>query len=118
MTTPFVPVIESLLDNDLYKFTMWQPFLHSFPSNQAEYRFVCRNRPVFPLAQLAAEVEEQLNHLCSLSFTEDELQYLASRRYIKPDFIDYLRIFRFQRRYITVETQGEQLVIVARGPQI
>jgi nicotinate phosphoribosyltransferase len=113
-----VPVIESLLDTDLYKFTMWQPFLHSFPSNQAEYRFVCRNHPQFPLARLASEVEAQLNHLCSLSFTEDELACLASKRYIKPDFIDYLRIFRFQRRYITVESQGDELVIVARGPQI
>ena len=118
MSDPFVPVIESLLDTDLYKFTMWQPFLHSFPSNQAEYRFVCRNRPGFPLAQLASEVEAQLNHLCSLSFTEDELAYLASKRYIKADFIDYLRIFRFQRRYITVEPQGDELLIVARGPQI
>jgi nicotinate phosphoribosyltransferase len=114
----FVPVIESLLDTDLYKFTMWQPFLHSFPSNQAEYRFVCRNRPEFPLAQLAPEVDEQLNHLCSLSFTEADLTYLGSKRYIKTDFIDFLRIFRFQRRYISVEAQGDELVIVARGPQI
>jgi nicotinate phosphoribosyltransferase len=114
----FVPVIESLLDTDLYKFTMWQPFLHSFPSNQAEYHFVCRNRPEFPLARLASEVEAQLNHLCSLSFKEDELEYLASKRYIKADFIDFLRIFHFQRRYITVETRGDELVIVARGPQI
>ncbi|MEJ0039148.1 MAG: nicotinate phosphoribosyltransferase [Gammaproteobacteria bacterium] len=118
MSDPFVPVIESLLDTDLYKFTMWQPFLHSFPSNQAEYRFVCRNRPEFPLAQLASEVEEQLSHLCTLSFTEEDLEYLASKRYIKTDFIDYLRIFRFQRRYITVETRGDELLILARGPQI
>jgi nicotinate phosphoribosyltransferase len=118
MSARLTPVIESLLDTDLYKFTMWQPFLHSFPSNQAEYRFVCRNRPEFPLAQLAAEVEAQLDHLCSLSFGEDELGYLAGKRYIKPDFIDFLRIFRFQRRYICVEAQGEDLVIVARGPQI
>jgi nicotinate phosphoribosyltransferase len=114
----FVPVIESLLDTDLYKFTMWQPFLHSFPSNQAEYRFICRNEPQFPLARLASEVEAQLNHLCALSFTEEDLAYLASKRYIKSDFVDFLRIFRFQRRYITVETKGDDLVIVARGPQI
>jgi nicotinate phosphoribosyltransferase len=114
----FIPVIESLLDTDLYKFTMWQPFLHSFPSNQAEYHFICRNEPQYPLARLASEVEEQIDHLCSLSFTEDELAYLASMRYIKPDFVDYLRIFRFQHRYIRVETQGDELIIVARGPQI
>jgi nicotinate phosphoribosyltransferase len=114
----FDPIIRSLLDTDLYKFTMWQPFLHFFPSNQATYRFVCRNLPQYPLAQLKDDVEAQLDHLCSLNFSEDELAFLTSKRYIKSHFIDYLRIFHFQRRYISVETRGEQLQIVASGPQI
>jgi len=112
------PVIRSLLDTDLYKFTMWQPFLHDFPSNQAVYQFVCRSKPAFALAGLRAEVEAQLDHLCTLAFTEDELAYLGGKRYLKGDFIDFLRIFRFQRRYVTVDAVGDTLVITARGPQI
>ena len=115
---PFAPVIKSLLETDLYKFTMWQPLLHSFASNQAEYRFVCRNTPAFPLAELKEEVEAQLDHLCSLRFAPDELEYLASLRYIKSDFIDFLRIFQFQRNFITVTTEGDKLCIVAKGPQV
>ena len=38
------PVVRSLLENDLYKFTMWQALLHSHPGAQAEYAFFCRNR--------------------------------------------------------------------------
>jgi nicotinate phosphoribosyltransferase len=114
----FKPVIESLLDTDLYKWTMLQPFLHFFPANQAEYQFVCRNQPLYPLSELKDEIEAQLDHLCSLSFAEDELAYLAGKRYFKSDFIDFLRIFRLQRRYIRVIADGEKLVIVARGPQI
>ena len=114
----FNPVIESLLDTDFYKFTMWQPMLHSFPGNHAVYRFKCRNIPQYPLASLAGEVERQLDHLCSLVFTEQELSYLAARPFFKPDFIDFLRIFRFQRRYIRVDTQGDELLIEAAGPQI
>ncbi len=114
----FDPVIRSLLDTDLYKFTMWQPFLHFFPSNQATYRFVCRNQPEYPLAELRDDVEAQIEHLCSLNFAEDELAFLASKRYIKSHFIDYLRIFHFQRRYISIESRGDQLEIVASGPQI
>lgn len=114
----FDPVIRSLLDTDLYKFTMWQPFLHFFPSNQATYRFVCRNHPEYPLSELRDDVEAQLDHLCSLTFPEDELAFLASKRYIKSHFIDYLRIFHFQRRYISIEARGEQLEIIASGPQI
>ncbi|MDR7093197.1 nicotinate phosphoribosyltransferase [Hydrogenophaga laconesensis] len=114
----FLPVVNSLLGTDLYKFTMLQPMLHRMPANQAEYRFVCRNVPERPLSEIRDEVERQIEHLCSLRFTEDELSYLGGLRYIKSDFIDFLRIFQLQRRYITVSADGDLLSIVARGPQI
>ena len=114
----FEPVIHSLLDTDLYKFTMLQTFLHSFPGNQAVYQFLCRNKPGYALADLKNEVETQIDHLCTLHLNETELEYLATKPYFKSDFIDFLRIFRLQRRYIAVETQGADLVIIARGPQI
>ncbi len=76
------PVVQSLLDTDLYKFTMWQALLHRHPSTEAEYTFVCRNQPQSPLAQLLPEVNAQLDHLCTLRFQEDELGYLAGLRFI------------------------------------
>jgi nicotinate phosphoribosyltransferase len=114
----FVPVVTSLLGTDLYKFTMLQPMLHSMPANQAEYRFVCRNEAAYPLSEIRDEVERQIEHLCTLRFTEEELQYLGGLRYMKSDFIDFLRIFRLQQRYISVSAQGDGLSIVAKGPQI
>ena len=114
----FQPVIHSLLEVDLYKFTMQQPMLHSMPTNQAEYRFVCRNTPAFPLAELAADVNAQLDALCTLRFTDDELAYLGKLRYLSSDYIDFLRLFQFQRRFITVSTQGDTLLVVAKGPQV
>lgn len=111
-------VISSLLETDLYKFTMWQAMLHRHPQTQAEYAFVCRDESVFPLAELADEVNAELDHLCSLSFKADELAYLGSLRYMKSDFVDFMRIFRFQRDFIEVNTQGPTLEIVARGPQV
>jgi len=111
-------VITSLLETDLYKFTMWQAMLHRHPETQAEYTFVCRNEPAFPLAELAQEVSRELDHLCSLSFTPDELAYLRGLRYMKSDFVDFLRIFRFQRDFIEVKANGAKLEIVARGPQV
>jgi len=116
--TTFPPVIQSLLETDLYKFTMQQPMLHSMPTNQAEYRFVCRNTPAFPLAELEAEVNAELDALCALRFTEDELAYLGQLRYISSDYIDFLRLFQFQRRFITVTVQGPTLSVVAKGPQV
>src|SRR6478609_2575973 len=110
------PIVRSLLENDLYKFTMWQALLHSQPAAQAEYRFVCRNTPQFPLAELLPALSDELDHLCSLSFAQDELDYLRSLRFIKADFVDFLSVFRFQRRFIDVRAEQDKLVVVAKGP--
>ncbi len=113
------PIITSLLDNDLYKFTMWQAMLHRHPATQAEYSFVCRQRPGYhPLAELVGEIDEQLDHLCTLRFRPDELDYLRGLRYIKSDFVDFLRIFQFQRDFIQLRRSGEAIEIVAAGPQV
>lgn len=113
------PIIRSLLDTDLYKFTMWQALFNSaYNDNEAEYRFVCRRPPPQPLSDLKAAVEEELDHLCSLSFHDEELRYLRSLRYMKSSFVDFLSIFRLQRRFIEVGQNGDALEIVARGPQV
>lgn len=112
------PIVRSLLETDLYKFTMWQALLHSHPSAQADYAFVCRNKTAYPLAELKDDVERELDHLCSLSFASEEIAYLRSLRFIKSDFADFLTVFRFQRRFISVGTEGETLTIRAVGPQV
>jgi len=114
----FVPVVTSLLENDLYKFTMWQALLHSHPAAHAEYEFTCRNKPQYPLADLADDLNVQLDHLCVLRFSEDELSYLRSLRFIKPDFVDFLSLFHLQRKFINVSTEGEHLRVHVVGPMV
>ena len=115
-----LPVITSLLDTDLYKFTMWQAMLHRHPQTQAEYTFVCRNTPAYPLAELVPELDRELDALCALQFRPDELAYLGSLRFIRSDFVDFLRIFHFQRDFISARAaaDGRGLEIVASGPQV
>ena len=112
------PVVRSLLENDLYKFTMWQALLHSQPGALAEYAFVCRNDPAYPLSVLKSDVEVELDRLCTLSFATDELDYLRTLSFIKSDFVDFLTLFRFQRHFVEVSTEGDQLRVVARGPLV
>ena len=109
-------IINSLLETDLYKLTMWQAMLHHCPAAHAEYRFVCRNEPQFPLGELVAQVNEQLDHLCTLKFQPDELAYVAGLRFMKTDFIDWLHLFHFQRRFIKASDEAGKLVITAVGP--
>ncbi|RZA34205.1 MAG: nicotinate phosphoribosyltransferase [Lysobacteraceae bacterium] len=112
------PVVRSLLETDLYKFTMWQALLHSHPDAIGEYEFRCRNEPAYPLAELKEEVERELDHLCSMMFLEREVAYLRGLRFIKSDFADFLTLFRFQRKFIEVDTDGPHLRIRAAGPLV
>lgn len=111
-------IVTSLLENDLYKFPMWQTMLHRRPEASAEYAFVCRSTPQYPLAELLDDVQQQLAQLCSLQFSDDELNYLSSLRYLKPDFIEFLSLFRFKSKYLKVYAEGDQLRIQAVGPQV
>ena len=95
-------IIESLLDTDLYKFTMMQAVLHQFPGAQVEYKFRCRT-PGVQLAPYVHEIHDELRHLCSLRFSDDELAYMRGMRFIKSDFIDFLGLF----------AQGEPLTAAA-----
>lgn len=114
-------IIQSLLDTDLYKFTMLQAILHQFPQTMSEYQFRCRNldETVYPLVEIKDELEDELDALCDIRFTHEELDYLRSLRFIKSDFVDYLELFQLKRRFIQVgiDEQG-RLDIVVKGPMI
>jgi len=104
------PIIHSLLDTDLYKFTMLQVVLHKFPQTHSVYHFRCRNLEdtEYPLTDILDDLNHQLDLLCQLKFKEDELQYLRSLRFIKSDFVDYLELFQLKRRFIkaTIDNEG------------
>ena len=111
-------IIRSLLDTDLYKFTMMQVVLHHFPAAQVEYRFKCRSAGV-DLTPYVAEIRDEIRGLCSLRFAPDELTYLRGWRFFKSDFVDLLGLFQLDERFIRVEpiegAPGE-IDITIRGP--
>ena len=115
------PIIQSLLDTDLYKFTMLQVVLHKFPQTHSVYHFRCRNLDVtvYPLVDILDDLNQQLDLLCTLKFKEDELLYLRSLRFIKSDFVDYLELFQLKRRFIKAGIDNEgRLDIWVEGPMV
>jgi len=111
-------IIQSLLDTDLYKFTMMQVVLHHFPGAQVEYKFKCRTEGV-DLTPYLEEVRAEVGQLCSLRFRDEELGYLRAMRFIKSDFVDFLGLFQFNRRFIRIdrmEGSPAEIDITIRGP--
>ena len=94
-------IIDSLLDTDLYKFTMMQCVLHQFPGAEVSYRFRCRT-PGVDLSPYADEIRDEVMHLCTLTFKDAELAYLGGLRFIKSDFVDFLSLFHLKDKYIRV----------------
>ncbi len=110
-------IIQSLLDTDLYKFTMMQVVLHHFPGAQVEYRFKCRN-PGVALAPYIPAIEAGIRELCSLRFTRHELDYLRGWRFFKSDFVDLLGLFHLDERFIKVSriADTDDIDITVKGP--
>lgn len=113
-------VITSLLDTDLYKLTMMQCVLHYFPASMVEYKFQCRNQDNKNIAKLGLyldEIKQEVQNLCNLKFTEDELEFLSGLDFIKSDFIEFLRLFKLNPDFINItKDENNNLDIIIKGP--
>ena len=110
------PIINSLLDTDLYKFNMLQVMFHKHTDLIGEYDFKCRNEGVKFTEKQFDEINAQINYLCKLTFKDSELDYLHTIRFLKPDFIEFLRIWHPIRDYVTTSLNDGELKIKVSGP--
>lgn len=112
-------IISSLLENDMYKFSMGQAIYHQFPEYKTTWTFKCRNKNVYFTHRMVEDIRDQIKKYCTLTFTEAELEYLDSIPWIKGSYVDFLRIWhpRFEDFTITedaecglsIETKGTWL---------
>lgn len=109
------PIITTLLDTDFYKFTMMQCVYHHFRHANVTYRFQCRNQ--VDLKNLTTTVQEQAAHLCQLQLTQDEISYLHSLSFFKPDFLDYLTTFKLDAAHLEIQSR-DNLTINIEGPWV
>ena len=111
------PIVLALLDTDLYKFNMDQVIFHKHTDLNGEYYFKCRNSGVVFTEEMEKEICEQVDHLCTLRFTGEELDYLRSIRFIKSDYVEFLRLWHPIRDYVHIGRDADgQLEIVVKGP--
>lgn len=108
-------IVTSLLDTDLYKFTMGQVALHQFPWVNVEYEFKCRNGANWT-PEKVARIKQELEHFTLLRFTEDELNYLRGIRFFKDSYIDFLKLYQPDLSHLHVGYENGELAITVRGP--
>lgn len=101
------PIITSLLETDMYKFSMGQAIYHQFSDYKTTWSFKCRNTDVFFTTEMVEEIKNQIKMYCNLKFTEDELEYLENIKWIKGSYVDFLRLWhpRFEDFEITADAE-------------
>ena len=111
------PIVISLLDTDLYKFNMDQVIFHKHTDLCGKYYFKCRNENIRFTPEMLDEINSQVDHLCTLRFRKDELDYLRSIRFIKNDYVEFLRLWRPIREYVTIDLSADgELSVIVDGP--
>lgn len=113
--SPFAKrIVQNLLDTDFYKLTMMQAVLHNYPNAEVEWEFRCRSDE--DLRPYIHEIREALEGLSDLTLAADELAFLELIPFLKPDFIRFLSLFRFNPSYLHVGEEDGQVCIRLRGP--
>lgn len=87
-------IVTSLLDTDLYKFSMGQAIYHQFSDYKTTWSFKCRNEDVHFTKEMVEEITEQIKAYCELQFTEDELAYIDNITWMKGSYVDFLRLWK------------------------
>lgn len=100
-------IINSLLETDLYKFSMGQAIYHQFPGYKTTWTFKCRNKDVHFTEKIVEEIRAQIKAYCDLRFTEDELDYLRSIKWMKGSYIDFLRLWAPRYEDFTITMNGD-----------
>ena len=109
-------IITSLLETDLYKFSMGQAIYHQFPDYMTTWTFKCRNTDVKFTAEMVEEIKHQLQEYCKLRFSEEELQYLDKIKWFRGSYVNFLRLWKPRYEDFEITTDAEcGLSIETRG---
>lgn len=100
-------IINTLLEIDAYKASMGQTIYHQFSGYTTTWTFKCRNTNVKFTPEMVKEIKNQIKAYCKLRFKPDELEYLRSIKWIRDDYIDFLRIWQPRYEDFTIDTNAE-----------
>jgi len=99
-------IMHSLLDNDLYKFTMQQAVLHQYPNAMVKYKFKCRTPFKFTPEQVK-DINTEVRYLCSIIFNDQELWYLKTLPFLTDDYVQFLKNFKLDPKFIKINADSD-----------
>lgn len=83
------------LMTDLYEFTMMQGYFKNHSTETVIFDVFYRKNPSGGGYSITAGLEQVIDYIKNLHFSEDDIAYLRSLNIFDEDFLEYLRDFRF-----------------------
>jgi nicotinate phosphoribosyltransferase len=109
------PIIKSLLDNDLYKFSMQNAVLKLFPTAKVQYSFILRSEVNFP-ENFGKLLRNEINKMETLRLTKEEKEFFATKcKYIDPSYFDFLEGYHYDSSEVGVIQTGTELQLNIEG---
>lgn len=109
-------MIQSILDNDLYKFTMQQAVHMLYPRAEAQYEFINRGKTPFPEG-FALKVKDEIEKMSALKLSLNQKAFLEKTCYfLTPVFLDYLESYRYDPGEVMIRQDNDALLLNITGP--
>ena len=99
-------IIQSILDNDLYKFTMQNAVMETLPNLKVKYKFIDRKGKIYPKG-FASELSYEIRKMEELILTDCQEVFMRNLDFFPPHYIDFLRGYRFDSSEVHVSQDEE-----------
>lgn len=108
-------IIKSILDSDLYKFTMQQAVVKLYPRAKVKYTFFNRGNTPFPEG-FAEKLRKEVKNMESLALLKDEKRFLRDKcPFFEPTYLDFLEGYRYDAAEVGIIQKGESLDVTIEG---
>jgi len=88
---------EKTLLTDLYQLTMLAGYLDNKKDEDiATFDLFIRKLPQDWGYYIANSIEDAIDYITNIEFSEEDLEYLRKQEFFKPEFLEYLKAFKFE----------------------
>lgn len=109
-------MIQSILDNDLYKFSMQQAVHMLYPRAEVRYSFFDRGNTFFPKG-FDTEIRSEIESMAELRLSPDQKTFLKNKCYfLTPVYLDFLETYQYDPSEVSVSWKDRSLSLEINGP--
>ena len=109
-------IIQSILDNDLYKISMQNAVIKHYPSTEVVYKFINRGGTIFP-DNFDVDLKQQIEMMSDATMTLEQREWLLQMcPYLSAPYVDFLWGYRFNPQEVKIQQHGGDLSVTISGP--